>query len=289
MKAIFKKEFASFFKSPLGFVFIGVFEAIFGIYFVMTVYSGVAEYGAYVLNGVSSFLIFLLPLLSMRSLSEESKNRTDQMLLTAPIKSWDIILGKFFAQMVVVVIALAVTFIQPLVLVVVYSAAVDWAVTICGYIGIVLLCAILLAIGMFISSLTDSQLIAAIATIALFLVLTLLNGVSTAFPTDALFSFVIILIILLAVTFILYKNLKAILPAAVVGGVLIVGATVVYFVYSDFYEGLLATIVSWLNPMTRYWALYDGVLKISTVVFFFAASFFFLFLANQRLEKKRWA
>ena len=97
MRAIFLKEFKSYFKSPLGYAYLAFMLVIFGFYFfVYCLYQQTPNY-SYVLQGVTSLIVFAMPILTMRLMSEEMKNKTDQLLLTAPVKTYQIVLGKYLA------------------------------------------------------------------------------------------------------------------------------------------------------------------------------------------------
>ena len=116
MKTILDREFKAYFTSPIGYVFMAFFLLIFGFYF-----TGVNLYNSYgdytnVLSILSSLLLFAIPLVTMRLLSEEKKNRTDQLLLTTPIHVKDIVLGKYAAAVLLFGITLLLTMIQPAIL-----------------------------------------------------------------------------------------------------------------------------------------------------------------------------
>ena len=121
MLAVFKKELKTYFRSPLGYVFIGMMMLIMGFYYVFyTIYYQYADY-YHVLNASSSLILFVIPILTMRILSEEKKNRTDQILLTSPIKTSSIVLGKFLAALVIFAIVILISFIQPIITVVAFK------------------------------------------------------------------------------------------------------------------------------------------------------------------------
>lgn len=173
MKAIFKHDLRSYFTSPLGYVFLMAFLLVMNIYFFSTcVYS--ANNG---LTNVFSFmiymLIFMIPILTMRTFSEEYKLKTDQLLLTSPVRPVGIVLGKFFSCMVVFSIGLAFTLID--VIVVAATGTVNIATTAGNYIAIFAVAACYISIGLFISSLTENQLVSCIATLGVFLALYLVD------------------------------------------------------------------------------------------------------------------
>lgn len=173
MKAIFKHDLRAYFSSPLGYVFLMAFLLVMNIYFFSTcVYTGTNS-----LTSVFSFmiymLIFMIPILTMRTFSEEYKLKTDQLLLTSPVRPSGIVLGKFFSCMVVFAIGLAFTLID--VIVIAATGTLNVATTVGNYIAIFGVAACYISIGLFISSLTENQLISCIATLGAFLALALID------------------------------------------------------------------------------------------------------------------
>ena len=129
MRAVFLKELRTYFKNPLGYVFIGMMLIVLGIYYALyAMYYQAADY-YHVLNAGSSLIIFVIPVLTMRIMSEESKNKTDQMLLTAPIKTSGIVLGKFFAAVVPFLMVVLISVIQPLTTVFVFDGDMSMQIT----------------------------------------------------------------------------------------------------------------------------------------------------------------
>lgn len=289
MRAIYGKELRAYFKSPLGYIFIAVVMALFGIYYSMvTLKYGVATYGSTVLANVCGLLTYLIPLLTMRSFSEESKNRTDQLLLTSPIRVSDIVLGKFFAMLTIVGGTLLLTFIFPMFTKVNLGGTVDWAMTFGGYLATFLLCAAFIALGMYFSSITESQFIAVLISLAAVVLLNLLNGVDRVLPSSELFSLVVFLVIFAGLVVALYFLIKDVTVTAIVAGAGIVILVGLYLIAPAVYEGLFGKVLSWLNIMQRFGNVYTGSFQLGDVVFFFGFTAFFLFLTQQRLEKKRW-
>lgn len=162
MKAIFKKEFRSYFCSPIGYVFVGIFFFVASLFFAM--YNLFMQYGDInmVFSNMTMIFLFLTPVITMRSIAEEKNSKTDQLLLTSPVKISSIVLGKLAAAMAVFGIALALTIIYPLILLGFTTPA--WGKIIGNYIGFFLMGSAFVSIGIYISSLTENQIIAAVAT-----------------------------------------------------------------------------------------------------------------------------
>ncbi len=177
MKAIFKRELMAYFTSPIGYVFIGVFAFISGIYF--NQYIIVEGNGDVSVPMYSSLLILVLlvPVLTMRLIAEERGSRTDQLLLSAPVSIWGIILGKLFAAMCVFLLAMVTSF--PYVVIVAIHGVPVWGDIIASYLGFFLLGLSFVSIGLFFSSVTESQIIALVVTLGVLLAVFLMGILPT--------------------------------------------------------------------------------------------------------------
>lgn len=170
MWAIIKKEFKSYFSTPIGYVFIGVFLIAFSISFYFSVLtSGNVnfEYIYYTLPTILA-LAFIIPLLTMRSFSEERKSGTEQLLLTSPVSIWKIVLGKFIAALAIVVIAELCTFMYFGILC--HYGVPKLTTTFATMLGFLLFVMTYISFGMLASSLTENQIIAGIISIAFFII-----------------------------------------------------------------------------------------------------------------------
>ncbi len=179
MGAIFRRELKAYFSSPLGYIFLGVIYAISGFYFWYVLYSQ-ANYIQYVFSNMFTIVLMVVPLLTMRLMSEDKKLKTDQLLLTAPVNITSVVLGKYFAAFVVYLLGVSSTIVYQIVLAT--FAAPDWNVFLGNYIAIALIGAALISIGILISSLTENQIIAAIGTLAISLFIWLLDSIAMALP-----------------------------------------------------------------------------------------------------------
>lgn len=190
MLAVFKRDLKAYFTSPLGYVFIAAFLAVmnafFYIYNVSQAYSQLSS----VFNFMVYTLIFVTPLLTMRLFSEEFKQKTDQLLLTSPVKVRSIVFGKFLAALAIFAIALAVTLLY--VVIIASHGQPNVRELLANYLAIFCVAAAFISIGVFISSLTENQLVSAVLTLAVFLILYLIDtsgfGAQSAFLNNLLYS-----------------------------------------------------------------------------------------------------
>ncbi len=179
MRAVFRRELRAYFQGALGFVFIAVFYFFTGYYyFTYNLLGGTADF-ARLFAMLFSIVLFMVPILTMRLMSEDRSARTDQILLTAPVTRAGIVWGKYLAALCVYLLAISGTLVTALV-----TAAFtppDWPVYLGNMLGLVLLGGALIAMCMFLSGLTESQVIAALLGFAATLFLFLTDALSTAF------------------------------------------------------------------------------------------------------------
>lgn len=173
MRAIFKHDLKAYFTSPLGYVFLMAFLLVINIYFFAVCLYRASNSLTNVFGFMMYMLIFMIPILTMRTFSEEYKLKTDQLLLTSPVSPSGIVLGKFFSSMMVFAIGLAFTLID--VVVIAAAGTLNVATTVGNYIAIFAVAACYISIGVFISSLTENQLVSCIATLGAFLALYLVD------------------------------------------------------------------------------------------------------------------
>lgn len=174
MTAIYKREMRSYLTSPVGYVFLAVFYAISGYYFFATSLVGNTTDMSYVFSNLFSIVIFLVPMLTMRLFSEERRQKTEQALFTAPVRFTGIVMGKFLACLTMYLMGMGITLVYFLVLCAFRIP--DAAVFFGNFLGLGLLGAALCAIGIFISSLTESQVIAAVGSLAIGLLMLFSNS-----------------------------------------------------------------------------------------------------------------
>lgn len=173
MSAIFKREFKAYFASPVGYVVLAAFLFFSGLFFyVQSLYAGTSDMSG-TFGNMFFILLFLIPLLTMRLLSEERRQKTDQALLTAPVSLFSIVSGKFLSAFAVYGICVSVFILQAIVIS--FASTPDWSVIIGNILGLLLLGTALISIGLFISSLTESMVIAAVASFAVNIVLLLID------------------------------------------------------------------------------------------------------------------
>lgn len=184
MFAIFKRELKAYFTSPLGYVFFAIFYAFSGLFFyIFSLSVGSTDISSVFLMMFIVLMVFV-PLLTMRLLSEDKKQKTDQLILTAPVSLLSIVMGKFLAAYAIFAIGVAVMPVYGFVMST--FATVSWLPIWGNTVGLLLLGGIFVSIGLFISSLTENQMIAAIGGFFINLMILLMNTLKSALPNGFL-------------------------------------------------------------------------------------------------------
>lgn len=288
MLAIYKRELKSYFHSMTGCVFIAFLVMFTGIYFMAYNLNAGYPYFSYTLSG--SLIVFLvgIPLLTMRSFSEERKTKTDQLLLTAPVSLTKVVLGKYFAMVTVLAVPNVIFCLFPLLiklqgtayLLVDYSSIAVFFLLGCVY----------LAIGMFMSSLTESQIIAFISTFGILLLLYLWDGILAFLPSSALSGMIGILLILTLIVVYIYHMTKNWMLAAGIEAVGIAAALIVYFVKSSLYENLLTKLLGRIALADVFMNISSSnIVDVSGLLLYVSILIIFVFLTIQTIQKRRWS
>lgn len=287
MAAIFKREMKMYFSSMIGYVFTAFFVLVTAIYFSLQNILSLSPQFEYVFNSVIMMFLILAPILTMRLLSEETKQKTDQLLLTSPVSIVGIVLGKFFAAVTVFIIALVITMLFPLILSFYGSIAV--AQIIGSYIGFFLLGSSFIAVGLWISSITDNQIVSAVATFAAVFLLLMVETIVSSASGNLTFSFIFALIIALLIAAYFYSNTKDWSVGAIV---FIVEAAVLALLYikkPGVFYGLAGNFASMFAVLTRYNNFAMGILDLGSVVYFISFIGVFLYFTVRVIEKRRWS
>lgn len=186
MWAIFKKEVRTYFLSPIGYVFIGLFLAMCSVFF----YLDVVEYGSlqfeYMFYSVATVLTFIIPILTMRMFAEERKVGTEQLLYTSPRSLTSIVMGKFLAAVFVVLITEICTLVYLAILY--YFGTPHIQTVLVTMLGFLMLSMAYISFGMFASSITENQIIAGVVTIGFFIITWFLPDFSTIFEPLSLIT-----------------------------------------------------------------------------------------------------
>lgn len=169
MLAVLKKELKAYFMSPVGYIFVGAIIFISSLFFMSGVVLTQRADISVVFSNINAVYLFLAALLTMRLFAEEKNKKTDQLLLSAPVRITDIVLGKYLAAMSVFGISLVISLAYPVIMCMYAKPAISEIIG--SYVGFILLWGCFISIGVFVSSLTESQVIAGVLTFAALLVI----------------------------------------------------------------------------------------------------------------------
>ena len=286
MLAIFKKEIKAYFLTPIGYIYMGFFLLITGIfYFFGNIFSQNSQYAGF-LGSVLLIYLFAIPILTMRLFAEEKRHKTDQLLLTSPVSITGIVLGKFLAALVVYCGTLLVTVLYAVVIAI-YGELQTWE-TVGSYIGFIFLGASYISVGLFISSVTENQLTAALVSFFTLMLIWLIDPISQVVPPDTKAGLISAVVLLAAIVLFLYFNTKnwiIVLGAAVLGALAIGGF---YLYKQDVFSGFVRKILGWFSLNLRYQSFSMGLLKFDALLYYASFTGLFLFLTAQLIEKRRW-
>ncbi|BBF44113.1 ABC-type transport system [Lachnospiraceae bacterium KM106-2] len=286
MLAIYKREVKSYFTSMIGFIYMAIFMAIVGIYFVVynMVYT-VADF-SYVLENLQFLFIIIIPILTMRLLSEERNKKTDQLLFTSPVSITQVVLGKYLAALTLYACTVILMLFYPLILT--SFGTMKLAVAYSAIFGFAMQGAAFIAIGLFISAITENQVIALIVTAVTILVTNLMPSLASMIPSDHLTALLVLTLIVLIVALLLYlamHNLTvSIAFTLVTEGCLLA----VYFVKSSLYDGIVSKICNSLAMGSRFDNFSIGILDLNSIVYYLSVVVLFVVFTVQSINKRRW-
>lgn len=286
MWAIYRKELKSYFTSMIGYCFLAFFLVFLGIYFV--VYNLVYAYAnfEYVLQEINFIFIIIVPIITMRILAEEKKQKTDQLLFTSPVSLTGIVLGKYLAVVTVFLMAICITLFYPLILS--QFGAISMGTAYSSILGFFLMGCAYLAIGVFLSAVAENQMIAAVLSIIVILITILIQGIASMLPTDSLSIWLILAAVVLVIFAIIYWSTRNLTLTLILAAIAETIMAVLYVVKASIYEGLIANICSWLAVSSKYSDFASGILNLQSCIYFISVIVIFLVITIQTLNRRRW-
>ena len=286
MTAIYKRELKSYLTSMVGYLFIFFVLVLTGIYF--SAYQLSAAYPKFetTLSAVTFVFLIGVPILTMRVLAEERKQKTDQLLLTAPVSVGNIVTGKYLALVTVYAIPILVLCTYPLIMS--KFGTVDFGTAYTAILGFFLLGCANIAIGLFMSALTESQVIAAVLTFVLLFAFYMMNGISSFFSKTSMSTCVTFGLLILAAAIIVYTMIKNVLISAAVSVIGEVILVIVYLLKSSIFEGGIQKVLDIFNLSGHFDNFTNNIFDIKGIVYFLSVIAVCLFLTMQSILKRRW-
>lgn len=286
MLAIYKRELKSYLTSMVGYLFMFFVLLIAGIYF--SAYQLTAAYPKfeYTLNAMTFVFLIAVPILTMRVLAEERKQKTDQLLLTSPVSVSGIVMGKYLALVTIYAIPIAVLATYPLIMSKFGTVAFGSAYT--ALLGFFLLGSANIAIGVFFSAITESQVIAAVLTFVFLFAFYMMNGISSFFSQTAMSTCVTFGLLIIALSLMIYSMIKN----AVISGIICVAGeavlVIIYVVKSSVFEGGIQKVMEVFNLSSHFENFTNSIFDVTGVLYFVSVITICIFLTMQTILKRRW-
>ena len=279
MKAIYKKEVKSYLTSMIGYVFIFFILLLEGIYF--TAYNLQNAYPLFgtTLSAVTFIFLILVPVLTMKTIAEERKQKTEQLLLTAPVSVSEIVLGKF--------LAVATVYAIPVMIMGKY-VTVSYAMAYTAVLGFALLGFAQIAVGVFWSSVTENPVIAAVVTFIVLFVCYMITGIGSLIPDSSMASLACYMLLVLLAAVWIYHMIRNLWIAAVIGIAGEAALAITYVVKSTLFEGSIQKFLSVFDITSHFDNFTNGILDLQGVVYFLSVIIIFLVLTVQTITKRRW-
>ncbi len=286
MGSIYRKELRSYYTNMHGYIFGAFLLLVCGIFFYTTNLLGRSAYFENSLEITSFIFLLIVPIVTMKCIAEEKHQRTDQLLYSLPISTTQVVLGKFFALYTVFAIPLAIMGIYPLIMSL--FGKVHLAGTYSCMLGFFLLGGALLSIGLFVSSLTESQVIAAVISFGIMLFIYLMTSLSSLIPDTeigSLIAFSVVCVLFGLCVYALSKDWWISGSFAIIAEIILI---IVYMNNRAAFAGLFPKVLASLSIYDVYYRLSIGIFDITAVVYFLSIMAVCLFLTVQSLDRKRY-
>lgn len=287
MLAIYKKELKSYLTSMQGYVFMAFIMLVLGIYF--TAYNlnyASPDFGT-TLNSVTFVFLIITPILTMRILAEEKRNKTDQLLFTSPVPIWKIVFGKYLGMVTIYLIPVVITLFYPLILA--KYGTVSYPMTLTAIVGFFFLGCANIAVGLFLFSITESQVIAAVLTFVVLFCSFVMNGIESFFSQTAMASMLAFAVLAVLIAMVVYQMTKDNILTGITGVVLLGAVVIIYIVKSSLYEGAIQKLLDLLAIANHFDNFVGGILDFSGIVYMLSVICIFIFLTVQSIQKRRWS
>lgn len=289
MTAIFKRELRSYFHGMLGYVLTAFLLASSGIYFLaLNLGYGLTDFGYYTLYRTIFMLLLYIPVLTMRSLAEERRSRTDQLLLTSPVPVWGIVLGKFFAMCAVFMLPCLMDVVMILTLWAlggtVPALAANFAALLCYF----LLGCAAIAMGEFLSGLTENPIIAAVAGFSVLLLAYMMPSLRSLFNAGSAVALAVFTAIAGAASLMAGLRTRSFILGCLTFAALCLGLTGLFLLQSAWLTEAFSAVLSVLCFFTPFEDFVNNSFSLPTLVYYLTVTGMFLFFTAQSIEKRRW-
>ena len=289
MTAIFKRELRSYFHGMMGYLLTAFLLASSGIYFLaLNLGYGLTDFGYYTLYRTIFMLLLYIPVLTMRSLAEERRSRTDQLLLTSPVPVWGIVLGKFFAMCAVFALPCLMDVVMIFILWAlggtVPALAANFAALLCYF----LLGCAAIAMGEFLSGLTENPIIAAVAGFSVLLLAYMMPSLRSLFNAGSAVALAVFTAIAGAASLMAGLRTRSFILGCLTFAALCLGLTGLFLLQSAWLTEAFSAVLSVLCFFTPFEDFVNNSFSLPTLVYYLTVTGMFLFFTAQSIEKRRW-
>ena len=289
MNAIFKRELRSCFHGMIGYVLTAFMLVSTSIYFVaLNLGYGLTDFGYYTLYRTIFMLLLYIPVLTMRSFAEERHSRTDQLLLTSPVPTWGIVLGKYFALCVIFAVPCVVDVAMILVLKVLGATAVSTAANFASLLCYYLMGCAAIAVGVFLSSLTENQISAAHSGVAALLLADMMPSLRTMFTAGSAVALAVFTAIGAVLSVVAGLRSRSFTLGCLTFAGCCAALTALFLLQSSWLTEAFSAVLSALCLFTPFEDFVNSSFSVPTLVYYLTVAVLFLFFTVQGLEKRRW-
>ena len=286
MLAIYKRELKSYLTSMVGYLFMFFVLLIAGIYFSAYQLSAAYPKFEYTLNAMTFVFLIAVPILTMRVLAEERKQKTDQLLLTSPVSVSGIVMGKYLALVTIYAIPVVILATYPLIMS--KFGTVEFGSAYTALLGFFLLGSANIAIGVFFSAITESQVIAAVLTCVFLFAFYMMNGISSFFSQTAMSTAVTFGLLIIALSLMIYSMIKNVVISGAICVVGEIALVVIYLVKSSVFEGGIQKVLEVFNLSSHFENFTNSIFDVTGVLYFLSVIAICIFLTMQTILKRRW-
>lgn len=287
MMAIFKRELKSYFTGMMGYVFIAFVLLFIGIYSMALNLHYYYPGFEYVVQSASFMYLIAVPVLTMRVFAEERRQGTDQLLYSLPVSVTQLVLGKYLAMVALLAIPMAIVSTYPLIIG--SFGTISYATAYSSIGAFFLLGCALIAIGMFMSSITENQIIAAVMCLGTLLLCYLMTALSNLITSTSLASTLSMMVVALLLSLIVRLMTKSWTAAGVTAVVTFVPLALLYLLSPTVMEGAFTGALSALAIFDRMQSFTSGNFDLTGITYFISAAALFCFFTVQAVEKRRWS
>ena len=285
MLAVYRKEMKVYFSGMFGYAVMAILLLFMGLFVaVYNLLSASADF-SYALFDMQWVLIVTIPFLTMRAIAQERHNRTDQLLFSLPLSLCEVVLGKYLALVTLFSIPTAISALYPLLLTAMGSVSLPAAYT--ALLGYFLMACALIAVCLFVSSLVENQIVAAVLCVLTTLIFYFLSAVAALIPVSALVSFLLCLLAALGVAALIGYASKNLTVALITAVILVLPTSGLYIANAALFTSLVPNFLKSISLFDRFAGFSYGHFDIPGVIFYLTFTAFFLFLTLQSMEKRR--